>query len=712
MLSRSLHSNASARVVRSLARFQSTATAVEVETKKGSKPVRKFAEREGNQFTSSLYNILNEEFTEFSPYFEQVKSAFEKGSEQDKSKAINSMHALSSKMISKILDIKKTTKSDVSNSILYREIITLLAEDKILPVGTFNRYIEVLLSEKKYMAALTFWIENANYFKSHPKSFPNARKDKTKTVAKNDASAIQRDAFVELNYHLNGLVAYLASLIENKDLNIDPEFIKLIFGDKKPVDTYRLSSFVARLNLDAADAKIINDLYSKFEAQSFDINAEKSLKSISRASFDGKLVYLNDAITKNLNAYKGKEADIKPETIAHYMKCLNEVKLYSRSIEIWKFASQHKIPVEIGVWNQLLKAFSNLNIADSEVKVNSVWNLLNKSIKPNSESYSIYVSYLMKNKLIEKVKTIIENIKSNSPELFDSSLKCSMVEILLQSKNTAEAYQLFKIYQKQDDFVPNIGIYNKLITKFVGEKNYETTQELLNELLSNKYSTIQPDTATWTTIVDFLLKSATKSNLSKEEIVHNLFAIIKNMESTGVKLNSVALMTVAADLLKNPNTADLGMNIFEKIEMAGIKLNAVAYSGIVTTFTARGEIQNALVYYNKAINGGILPSAFFYNSILKGFANAPDVTATREFMKPIKAMIKANPAITRLTPNQFTFYFLLLQGIRANDSKFVNEVLDDLSNTPVQMSDGLVKVLRSLKTNGYTIPDSLASKLN
>lgn len=709
MISRSICSNQSTRAVKCLVRFQSTTVAQQVEKKTESNPSRRNDGRQKNQFTSSLYSILDEEFVEFSPYFEQIKSAFEKGSEKDKNKAINSMHALSSKMFSKVLDIKQKTNTDVSTSILFKEIIGLLVENKILPAGSFNRYIEILLSEKKYMAALTFWIENANYFKFNPKAFPNARKDSA--AFKNNSTEVQKDPFVERNYHLNGLTAYLASLIENKDLSIDPEFIKLIFGDKKPVSYNAFSNFVSRLDINEADARIIKNLYFEFMSKSLDINSTESLKGIRLASLDGKLVYLNEAITKNLEAFKGRESEIKPETIAHYMKYLNIAKLYSRSIEIWRFASQHKIPMDISIWNQLLDAFAHLNIADTQNKVASVWNLIKKSAKPDSQTYTIYVSFLLKNKQVDKVKELLESIKKESPELFDSSLKCSMVEVLLASDKVTEAHQLFKIYQKQDDFVPNIQIYNKLLGKLLAAKDYEATQELLNELLSNKYASVQPDTATWTTIVDFLLKSSAKSNLSKEEIVSNIFSIIKSMEASGVKLNNVALMTVASNLLKNPSTQELGMEFFQNMEHSGIKLNAVAYTGIITTFAARGETANALEYYNKALKNGILPAAFLYNSILKGYSNSPDVEATREFMKKIKDMIKANPQNQKILPNKYTYYFLLLQGVRVKDARFVNEILEDLSKSTAELSDALLKILSSLKESGYTIPENLAIKL-
>ncbi|TID18189.1 hypothetical protein CANINC_003930 [Pichia inconspicua] len=705
MLSKSIKSTILLNTARSFSRLQSTAAASQVEEKVEPKKPRT-EERPRNQLTSNLFGILNDNYNDFSEYFEKVRVAFENGSEKDKKNALNTMHALSSRMISKILDIKDANKAEVPNSIVFKEIVKLLVDNKILPAGTFNRYMKSLLAEKRYMAALTFWIENANYFKSTPNAFPKLRK---KSEDGKIAILDQIDPVVERDYYLTGLVAYLSSLIESKDLTIDPEFIKLIFGDKKPINLYRFTNFVERLEMDKEDKKTIISLYSDLMKKSFDINATESLKGIRLAAIDGKLVYLNNAITNNLAEYKGKESEIKPETIAHYMKYLNVAKLYSRSIEIWRFASEHNIPMNISIWNQLLHAFAQLEIADSGKKVESVWNLLKRSTTPNSESYSTYVSFLMKSNQIEKIKELLDSLKKDSPELFDSSLKCSMIELLLASNKSAEALQLFKIYQKQPDFVPTLIVYNKLLSKLIASKNYDAAQELLNQLLSNKYSTLNPDTATWTIIVDFLLKTSAESNVSQDDIISNIFSIIKGMESSGVKLNNIALMTVASNLLKNNETHDLGIEFFQRMEKSGIKLNATAYTAIITAFGSRGDTTNAVEYYNKAIKNGILPSAFLYNSILKAYSLNPDTEATRKFMKEIKNMIQSDPNNQRLYMNKYTYYFLLLQGTRARDAGFVNEVLEDLSKNTDALSDALVRILGSLKNNGYTIPENLAS---
>lgn len=654
-------------------------------------------ERRSNPFISALFKSLSQDYTEFSPYFEQIQHAFQKASAEDKAHAYNSMIGIGNTLLTKILTIKEQTKNDVPNSILYKEIITLLIDNKLIHSSHLTRYIRELIFEKKYLNALTVWIENVNFFRTNKKAFVSRKYDNEQQN--------------ENNFNLLGLSLYLLSLIENNEKSVDPEFIKLIFDKKNSCSLSQFERSTRILPLANDDAETIIKLYSDFKNLTFDINSQDNLNSIKSASFDGRIVHLEKLIESTLNLYKGKESTIHSITLAKYMEYLNNVKLYSRSIEIWRFATANKIEITTDIWNQLLLSFTNLKIDNAINKVNSVWDLMQKGCTLNSKSYSIYIQFLLKKNEIEKVEKIITNLKEKKSKLFDSELKCSMIEFLLASNKINEAISLFKIYQNDETFIPTITIYNKLLSKLIYAKNFDYAKVLLDELVNQKYKKLSPDTATWTTIIDFFLKSSVESNLTKEEISDQIFAMIDLMKSQKVYFNLVSFITVASNLLRNPQTSDIGFSILQHMESSNIKLNAVAYTGIVTTFTNAGDMDNALYYYNKAISNGIPVTAFFYNSILKGYSNSPNVQATRVFMNNIKKLIKENPNNVRLLPNRYTFYYLLLQGVSLKDHDFVNEILEELSNTDTELGNSLPGILKSLKKNGYKIPDSLASKI-
>lgn len=651
-----------------------------------------------NYFMRDLSNILEEDFVEFSPYFEKLQQTFQKSSARDISNSYNGMIVTGNKLLTKISNIKKQNNTQVPSSILYKEVISLLIDNHLLHASHFNRYTRALIEEKKYLNALTFWIENANLFKNSKRAF---------------RSLFGKQQTDENDYHLYGLASYLTSLIENKEKKIDPEFIKLIFGESKPASYPQFERFVkSRLAaLPSEDAKTILSSYAEFSNLNFDINSEESLKGIRIASVDGKIVYLENTIKKNLESYKGKETEIQSDTLAHYMKYLNNVKLYSRAVELWKFSCEHKIPVNISIWNQLLNSFTHISIANSQNKVESVWKLLNDTVKPNSDSYSIYIRYLLNSGKSEKAKEMLVDLRENQPKLYDSTLKNTMIEYLLSSKKYVEALQLFYIYQKDTSFVPTIEIYNKLLGRLVYDKKFTEANDLLDNLLSSNYEGINPDVATWTTIIDLLMKNARNSDLSKDEVLSKIFNIIKIMNAHNVKFNTVALIVVATNLLKNNSTLDLGLSILQGMEDAGIRLNQVAYTGIITSFSNVGDMDNAIYYYNKALKNGILPGAILYNSILKGYAISNDIEKIKKFMSDIKALINANSQNLRLLPNKYTFYYLLMQGIKSNDHEYVNEVLEDLGRSGTDLGHELPRILSSLKENGYTIPASLDAQI-
>lgn len=685
-------------------RFNSTVGASSVTTtpieksNTRAKPLYNKDEKKSNstppRLVLNLYDVLDQNFAEFSPYFEKVQHIFQKASASDKRRSFYPMISLGNKLLFKIDEIKNVSKNDVPSSILYKEIITLLIENELIHVSHFDKYMKSLIIEKKFLNALTLWIENANYFKTKPKAFAS------------------KSSFSEKNVYLSyGLISYLLSLVENKESKVDPEFIKLIYGDDKPLSYLSFQNYLNDLSLTNEEIELINKFYYNYTNESFDINSAESLKGIRVASVNGKIVYLEKTIEENLKLYKGKENLIKPSTLAYYMKYLNNSKLYSKSIELWKFANQFQIELTVDIWNQLLNSFAKLTIENSRNKVESVWNLLNNSAKPNSESYSIYINYLIKDKDVSKVQEIVENLKKNEPKLFDSNLKCAMIECLLISNKITESLQLFKIYEKEKTFKPTIELFNKLLSKLIYEKNIKEAETLLDNIVLNKYENIQPDIATWTTIIDLLLKKSSKSNLSSDEILQNLLKIIETMESHKIKFNNVALTMVANNLMKNKQTHELGFSILQQLEQSGVKLNAVSYSGIITSFTDMGDTENALIYYNKALNSGILPTAFLYNSILKGFSKNPNIDETKKFLDNIKLLIKRNPQNFKLLPNKYTFYYLLVQGVTAGDVEFVNSILKELGESDTDLGIQLPTMLASLKENGYKVPESLEQKI-
>lgn len=686
----------------SFQRFQSTQSINETIQSIDEKPVEKRNNRNNqhnytvNPLIEKLDNINKTKYNEFYPMFEEIQNAFETYQSDARRTSPRGLNRIGNLLLTKIINLKKEKKINAPTSTLLKDLIQILSDSKTLHVSHFNRFIESLLIDGRYMEALTLWVNNAGYFKDTPSAMFTAN---PKFNPEND-------------YHLTGLSTYLLSLIENNENKIDNEFIKLIYGENKKSDSlYNLSNYLRKLNIPENDLNFILPLYKEFKEKSFDINSEESLKGIRIASVDGKIVYLEETINKNLKLYENKPLEIKPSTIAYYMKYLNHSKLYSKCIEIWKFSSKNKIEINIEIWNQLLFAFSFLKIDNLSNKIESIWKILNNSLIPNSESYSIYIQYLIKSNQNDKVKLIINDLRNNKPELFDSNLKCSLIQFLCKTKKIDESFELFNIYSNEENFKLNIETFNILFTSLINESKLIEANELLNNLINNKYNEISPDIATWTKIIDLLMKNAKISNLSRNSIIEKLSIIIEDMIKQNVKFNTATLSVVATNLFKNYKTQDIGLQILKIMDNVGVKLNDVAYSNILTSFTNKGDLTNALYYFDKALINGIKPGAMLYNSILKGYSLNPNINETLKFLDRIEKIQLENPNNLKLLPNKYTFFYLLTQGISVKDDNFVKVILEKLNNSNCDLGIELPKILQSLKESGYEIPSPLINKI-
>ena len=695
-------------VVSQSVRFQSAVTAnstteaekTELPTTDNQKRNRKEGERfikRKATFIDELYDIIAKEYTEFSPFFEDVKQVLESSSPEDVRRKNRNMYGVGGKLLNKVRDIKKESNASVPNSVLNKEIISLLQANNVLHVTHSYRYVVDLINEGKYTAALTFWVDNVGYFKENPEA------------------SNMRDAAVEKSvlesYKLAGYVSYLLSLVEHNEKAIDKEFVKLIYSQNLGPKWKDLEYFVSKLSIPKEQKDAMFALLSAFQTANFDINSENSLKGIRMAAVNGKMLYLEQTIDKNLKLYENRFKDIKPSTIGHYMKYLNSAKLYSKAIDIWKLATKNEMPIDTAIWNQVLFAFSNLPLESSKNVVNSVWRLLQDSCKPDSESYSTYVRYLLKNNETDKAKEMLDDLRQNKPALFDSNLKCALIDFCLQSNRTDQAFGLFKIYIKDQTFAPSMETFNRLFASIIKNGSIEQAKSLVDVVLEPSHLELSPDIATWTSIIDVVLKSAKEAKMAKAEILENIVNIINITKQQDIKFNHVAITTVATNLLKNPQTSDLGYDLLKSMEKSGIKLTNVAYTGFISTAADQGDLETAHHYFDRALFDGIRPSATMYNSILKGYSIVPDIEATRKFMKRVQALAQENPSNKSLLPNRYTFFYLLKQGISVQDRAFIEETLSMIEKSDAQLGTSLPRILSSLDGKGYELSESLKTRI-
>lgn len=242
-------------------------------------------------------------------------------------------------------------------------------------------------------------------------------------------------------------------------------------------------------------------------------------------------------------------------------------------------------------------------------------------------------------------------ITDDHPEFPVSGLKEQLITGMIDNGFGKEADQLFKLYKKKgaeieqkidgkaksqsaegkpqsdtmpaDEFRPSIILYNKFLHYFLKNDMFEKATEVLNDIIDagKKDKHLAPDIATWTTVVDMLMKQAKKIGASEEFISQELSKILQAMRDNGIHLNEQAMTMIVTNLSRNPRTAELGWQFFLMMKKGSKKLSTVTYTSVIYSECSCNRMDRALELFREGLEEGIKLRPQYYNLIFKGFSD-------------------------------------------------------------------------------------------
>lgn len=678
-------------VQHSSVRFQTTTVPKKV-TETDKKQSQTTQRRRG---TDDLYEIINGEYSELTPLFDKFAGKLKKDVD---SGYVNKNHmiAIGNILLSKVTNIKKDNDIKVADHILFERVIKSLTNNNVIHGTHLYKYMKALIDDKKYSKALEVYVDHLQFFNDHPESLISVRGKKEF----NHKRDIQNAA----------IVSYILSLKELSS-SVDEQFFKSLLQGSK-LNMYSIKRFLDYIKLPKEDDEFIMKTLNVIQDKSFDINSELHLNEVNKLSQYNLLIKLESLCDASLAKFVGKESLVKPETLLAYMNAFNQTGHTSKVMDLWAWGQKYGIidaKPQIEFWNQLLLAQLKSKVKDKETVVKSVWNLMETESKPNAESYSIYIKCLMKFGQFPEIMSLINKIKTQKPELWTNELKCDTVRTLIMSRKFNDAMSLFKVYTAEEGFKANAETYNALFSGLLNGNKLEEASELLDQMSHD--DGFEPDIATWSSIMNYLMKLSIKAELTADETMSHLLKIMTTMKESGIEFNKVAIFMVLTNLLKNKETFEIGLTMLMNFENTSIKLNDIGYTGIITGLTQNGAMENALVYYHKAIEAGVLPKATMYNSIFKGYYYHPDIKATRKFYDE-EVLKLAKSGKLNMQPNAFTYYFMISQGLRKDDREFIQFVIDEISKRPtIQLGQRLPDILKRCKEDRFVLPDALQQRL-
>ncbi|QPG77397.1 hypothetical protein FOA43_004810 [Brettanomyces nanus] len=612
--------------------------------------------------------------------------------------------SLGHRLLTRLHNLNKATGNEnIPDSLLFRRLLSIFISYNVLHVSHLNRVLATMLSEENYSKALAVWIESLEFFKGHPE----------RLLDKDDAEKhYQLKAKDQFFY--GGLASYLLSLSENKT-QLDPEFVKLIladFGDKPSEEN--LGHYLRGLRLPNSQQNLARNQWRHYYNATIDYNKPSIWRGAMKAARENKGAKVERLIAHNLERAAEKNEELTTETLASIMRIYNIDKNYQKALQTWtKVTQELKLQPNVELWNQFLLANVRSNAPKKLLRIDSVWKLLKESTEANSESYRFLIEGYVSTGALTKALEVVTNLKKDNPALFTNKVKEELIVGLLENGYAEQGDQLFRTYaaEDKDNFKPSIILYNQLLHHFLKANDLKRATEIIDQLIASGKTNPQlaPDIATWTIVVDIVLKQARKVGASSDFIVDELKHILTSMSSNGIKINEEALTMLITNLSRDPETAELGWEFFQFMKSSKMRISAVAYTAVIFNECANGRMDRALELFEEGLESGIKLRPQFYNLIFKGYSDHPNVDSTVKFYHFIDAKTSNRDD---QKPNFFSFYYLLREALFVEDPEFIRFVVTELNDKKLkEYGNQIPRLLTDVERRGITLPEELKNSV-
>ncbi|ODV82770.1 hypothetical protein CANARDRAFT_180910, partial [[Candida] arabinofermentans NRRL YB-2248] len=629
-----------------------------------------------------LENDKSLNLTDFFNAFEETLSSIDDGY---KSKYYDKLGPSISKLMNKLPTLNEN--NSVPLSILQKRMIDIMVKNQFLTSLPFNRVCfqimkESLQKKNDFDNAIKFWVEYSEYFKNS-NSNSNSNENEIK-MPKFDGNVSKHGMFAKDQYQFTGLIAYFLSVVNNKkDDKFNKELIDLILDGCKHSEG-KMTELLKMHKVDLKSSYLIINKYINYLDEQLDINDLVTWSPPLKAAQDRRSEKVNSYVEKYLNRAKLENIELSQDVYNRLILIFNTDKQFNKSLKYFEELIQVKGIDKINVesWNSFLNTHVLINTPNKEQRIKSVWKLMkDNNVELNSESSMIYINGLLKCGLLSEALGVISDLKKRSngvENLITSEVKESILSGLLENKHYDQANKLYDSYLKDENFKPTIRFYNKYMNHLLDSNRTDRVEKIFQQLIK---SGLQPDVATYTLLMDRLLKRA-KGN--EETIVNELNDIFTTMKKNNVLPSEKTLTSIIHNFITNPRTSSVARFLFDYMKTNKMRMSSTLYTAMISGECINKNMQRALELFQEGLNHQIKLTPSYYNSIFKGFINTGDKESILKFYELVKKLIndrKTSPDDISLNPNFFTFYFILKSALEIEDKEFISWTLNEIKNT-------------------------------
>lgn len=579
---------------------------------------------------------------------------------------------------------KNNANSSIPVSLLFDKFLRISMEKQLLQVSQGSRAVTELLSEKQYTKALSLWVELLEYFNKNPQGFEQNPKFE-RTVDKE-------------SFFATGLATYILTCHFNK-APIDEVFISSMIGDNT-VPFYRFQSVFPMIkSLTAKEKETLIGDFDLIKSYKHDPNDLTTWKNATLAATEQKSDLLNKLIGDIRKNAERRNITFTEPTYVKLMQLYSLDGNYKMGLSIWTEMQNENIEPSLDAWNQLLEIHGKLNLPQKSLRIESVWKLLNEKFEPNSDSYAALIRGYISAKDTGRALGTVSDLKKEGKVKVTDEIRESILIGLLNTGMSTQAEKLYQLYLKESEYKPSIKFYNSYLSALLKSNDLDKASHVIEQLVST--ADVQPDIATYTIIIDVLMKRARRKRTEFDGSI--LIDLFTSMEKRGLTPSEKTLTVFMSNLLKNESTVPLGRLVFDYVKSKKMRISATTYTAVISGECESGDMESAMTTFHEAIQSGITLRPMFYNMILKGFLSANNIKHSIEFYNFIM-----NSTTPENRPNFFSYYYLLKTAINSGNNDYIKLVIDEMDKSAItKFGRAIPYLLTDVENKGIKIPEKL-----
>jgi pentatricopeptide repeat protein len=402
--------------------------------------------------------------------------------------------------------------------------------------------------------------------------------------------------------------------------------------------------------VDAARVEALEDHYvAKLERLTIGVQALK-LQTIWEDAHRTFRIYRTDWAGVNGSTRDLEHSKLTPKMYLSFMRVGYLLKRQSFAIEAWNEMTRLGVKPDI---KHITTAIKGAGALRDQSQVESLWQMLVQSgLQTDDQAWSVRIGATMQSGDFAKGLALLQemgnswsqaammaskvNYDSASAALNTPKPTTRTLNVAIAALSNAKLID-FGCIQSLLKWATSLGIQsdtvtcNMIISMFVRSGKFKSALGILGQMESHH---ISPDVVTCTVLVSGLLTSQDISAISKHDRTDAVVRIIELMEKHSIVPNHRTLAVLLKGALDGSFDQQLSSSIIAFARSNGQKL----YGSLATVLlehilqSSSHDIQPILALWNHVNNADMQADAYFFNTMVQGFAKANQVNLMVAFL--------------------------------------------------------------------------------